>query len=160
VGLLTGGFKCAIPLWLVTKTRLRRADWDEAVAFGFGFGGIEAFLMGVVGVVMAALLVVFPDQIPASVRDSLWKLTSSTIKTAEFEAMISVFAWIAIWALPKLKAGFAGLEQPQEFTRFAQYLEATSGSQTHVGSADGWHGSQRRRNATVEDHDQFQGLGS
>jgi uncharacterized membrane protein YhfC len=170
-GALTGVFECAIPLWLAAKTQLRRADWNQAVAFGIGFGGTEAFLMGLVGLVMALLLVVFPNHIPASARDALlkqfahrslasiplpvvervtamvihclasvlliyavqrrqqrwfwlsfayktavdaftgwallaWKMTSSTMKIAEFEAMVSVFALVAIWALPKLKTGF------------------------------------------------------
>jgi uncharacterized membrane protein YhfC len=175
IGVLTGMFECAVPLLLIAKTRLRQADWNQAVAFGIGFGGIEAFLMGLVGLVVALLLVVFPNQIPVSAREPLlkqfahsslaalplpviervtamvahclasvliiyavrrgqqrwfwlsfayktaidgfagwallaWKLTSSTVKIAEFEAMVSVFALIAIWAMPKLKTGFNRLE--------------------------------------------------
>jgi uncharacterized membrane protein YhfC len=55
------------------KTRLRRTDFDGAVAFGIGFGGIEVFLMGSVALVQTMLLVVFPNHIPAGLRDALLK---------------------------------------------------------------------------------------
>jgi uncharacterized membrane protein YhfC len=72
-GLLTGVFECVIPLLLILKTRLRRADFNGAVAFGLGFGGTEAFLMGTVALVQTMLLVAFPDHIPTGVRDALLK---------------------------------------------------------------------------------------
>jgi hypothetical protein len=72
-GLLTGVFECVIPLLLILKTRLRRADFNGAVAFGIGFGGIEVFLMGSVALVQTMLLVAFPNHIPAEVRDALLK---------------------------------------------------------------------------------------
>jgi hypothetical protein len=49
-----------------------------------------------------------------------WKLTTSTVKTAEFEAMVGVVALVAIWALPKLRDGFQssgtapGGQQPKQ----------------------------------------------
>jgi uncharacterized membrane protein YhfC len=72
-GLLTGLFECVIPLLLILKTRLRRADFNGAVAFGLGFGGTEAFLMGTVALVQTMLLVIFPNHIPTGVRDVLLK---------------------------------------------------------------------------------------
>jgi uncharacterized membrane protein YhfC len=72
-GLLTGVFECVPPLLLILKTRLRRADFNGAVAFGLGFGGAEAFLMGTVALVQTMLLVAFPDHIPTGVRDALLK---------------------------------------------------------------------------------------
>jgi uncharacterized membrane protein YhfC len=72
-GLLTGVFECVIPLLLILKTRLRRADFNGAVAFGIGFGGVEVFLMGSVALVQTMLLVAFPNHIPAGVRDALLK---------------------------------------------------------------------------------------
>jgi uncharacterized membrane protein YhfC len=72
-GLVTGVFECVIPLLLILKTRLRRADFNGAVAFGLGFGGTEAFLMGTVALVQTMLLVAFPNHIPTGVRDALLK---------------------------------------------------------------------------------------
>jgi uncharacterized membrane protein YhfC len=72
-GLLTGVFECVIPLILILKTRLRRTDFNGAVAFGIGFGGIEVFLMGSVALIQTMLLVAFANHIPTGVRDALLK---------------------------------------------------------------------------------------
>ena len=72
-GLLTGLFECVIPLLLILKTRMRRADFNGAVAFGLGFGGTEAFLMGTVALVQTMLLVALSNHIPTGVRDALLK---------------------------------------------------------------------------------------
>ncbi len=80
-GLLTGVFECLPPLLLILKTRLRRADFNGAVAFGIGFGGTEAFLMGTVALVQTMLLVAFPNDIPAGVRDALLKQFARTSVT-------------------------------------------------------------------------------
>jgi uncharacterized membrane protein YhfC len=175
-GLLTGVFECVIPLLLILKTRLRRADFNGAVAFGFDLGGTEAFLMGTVALVQTMLLAAFPNHISTGVRDALlkqfarssvatillsiverasalaahclasvliiyavrtrrqlwfwlsfayktlidtfaawailaWKMPGSTTKTAEFEAVVAIFALIALVTLPRLKAGFIRSEQ-------------------------------------------------
>lgn len=70
-GLLTGVFECGIPLLLILKTRLRRADFSGTVAFGIGFGAPEAFLMGSASLVQTVLVVAFPNHIPPSMRDTL-----------------------------------------------------------------------------------------
>jgi uncharacterized membrane protein YhfC len=36
-------------LLFALRTRLKAADWDEAVTFGIGFGAMEAFLLGLAG---------------------------------------------------------------------------------------------------------------
>jgi uncharacterized membrane protein YhfC len=64
VGALTGVFEVGI-VWLVMRyTRLGRVSWERALAFGIGFGAVEAFLLGLssLGTVLAALVApgVFP----------------------------------------------------------------------------------------------------
>jgi uncharacterized membrane protein YhfC len=64
VGALTGIFEVAI-VWLVMRyTRLGRVSWNRALAFGIGFGAVEALLLGLssLGTVLTALVVpgVFP----------------------------------------------------------------------------------------------------
>jgi uncharacterized membrane protein YhfC len=64
VGALTGVFEVGL-VWLVMRyTRLGRVSWKRALAFGIGFGAVEAFLLGLssLGTVLAALVVpsVFP----------------------------------------------------------------------------------------------------
>jgi uncharacterized membrane protein YhfC len=46
IGLLTGIFECGGVLLLVSKTKLKEMHWIEAIAFGIGFGAIEAMLLG------------------------------------------------------------------------------------------------------------------
>jgi uncharacterized membrane protein YhfC len=70
VGLLTGVFECGIALLFVRRTRLRSAGWDEAVAFGIGFGAVEAFLFGLVFFI-PLIVILFWDQLPADVRENL-----------------------------------------------------------------------------------------
>ncbi len=41
-----GSSEGGITFLFVKRTRLRRASWDEAVAFGVGFGAVEALLLG------------------------------------------------------------------------------------------------------------------
>lgn len=181
VGLLTGVFECAIPLLLISKSRLRRADWNGAVAFGIGFGGVEAVLLGIGALVPIVLLLVAPGHIAVATRNQwvqqlrsdglisivppiieraatlivhilssvlliyavrtrqqrwfwlafayktaidgvagwallAWKAAQSVAKTSVMEVEIVLFAAAALAMLPRLKAGFARLDRPQEST--------------------------------------------
>jgi hypothetical protein len=69
IGLLTGIFECGGVLLIASKTKLKEMHWIEAVAFGIGFGAIEAMLLGLIS--YASLLFVpepslSPLIIPAS----------------------------------------------------------------------------------------------
>ena len=46
VGLRTGLFESGFTYIAGVKTKLKHVTFDEAVAFGLGFGGIEAILLG------------------------------------------------------------------------------------------------------------------
>ena len=47
IGLLTGIFECGIALIFVLKLpTLYQANWEDALAFGIGFGAIEALVLG------------------------------------------------------------------------------------------------------------------
>ncbi len=56
-GLRTGILECGIPYVAVIKTKLSRVTYDEAVAMGLGFGGIEAILLGAYALYSTFLLV-------------------------------------------------------------------------------------------------------
>lgn len=71
VGLLTGVFECGIALIWVFKTRLRRANWDAAVAFGIGFGAIEALVLGLVSFVGTSAAIAFFNVLPADAKAKL-----------------------------------------------------------------------------------------
>jgi uncharacterized membrane protein YhfC len=64
IGLLTGVFECGAALPLVMRTRLRAAGWDQAVAFGIGFGALEAFLIGMVQFLAILAAILIWDQFP------------------------------------------------------------------------------------------------
>jgi uncharacterized membrane protein YhfC len=71
IGLLTGVFECGITWLFVKRTRLKSAYWDEAVAFGIGFGAIEAFLLGCLSFLGLLLVIIFWDQIPDETRTAV-----------------------------------------------------------------------------------------
>ncbi len=61
VGLMTGVFECGVVLLFCLLKRIREADFNEAVGFGIGFGGIEAFLLGLNLFISALLLLIMPN---------------------------------------------------------------------------------------------------
>ncbi len=64
VGALTGIFEVAI-VWLVMRyTRLGRVSWNRALAFGIGFGAVEALLLGVSSLATVLAALVAPGMFP------------------------------------------------------------------------------------------------
>jgi uncharacterized membrane protein YhfC len=65
VGLLTGLTEVAM-VWLVLRyTRLGRVGWERALAFGIGFGALEALLLGLSSFITALVAILSPHIIPA-----------------------------------------------------------------------------------------------
>ena len=74
VGLLTGITE-VLMVWLFLRyTRFGRARWPQVVAFGIGFGAIEALLVGVGALASVALAITIPDKFP---KDALEKVAQS-----------------------------------------------------------------------------------
>ena len=71
IGLLTGIFEVGATWAIVHFTRMRRASADEAMAFGLGFGAIEALLLGVVSVLAIVVAMLFWTKLPESARNVL-----------------------------------------------------------------------------------------
>jgi uncharacterized membrane protein YhfC len=71
VGLLTGVFECGIAFLFVKRTRLKAAEWNEAIAFGIGSGAVEAFLLGLLNFVGIAAAIVFWEVVPEEARTAL-----------------------------------------------------------------------------------------
>lgn len=66
VGALTGIFEVGLVALLLNYTRLGKAAWPRALAFGIGFGAIEALLLGVSSLSsMLAAMVISVAQLPA-----------------------------------------------------------------------------------------------
>jgi len=71
VGVLTGVFEVAIT-WLVLRyTKLGQVTWKRALAFGLGFGALEALLLGITSLVGAATALVAPTTLPLAALERL-----------------------------------------------------------------------------------------
>jgi uncharacterized membrane protein YhfC len=69
VGALTGVFEVGLVALLLNYTRLGKAAWPRAMAFGIGFGAIEALLFGVSSLSsMLAAMVISVAMPPASIE--------------------------------------------------------------------------------------------
>lgn len=102
-GLLESGFTYVAGL----KTKLRNVDFDQAVAFGLGFGGLEAFFIGVQSFLSVLVFIMMPDlinQIPGTYREvvsqqlsqSTWIVFAPMIERA-FTIVIHVFAALLVF---------------------------------------------------------------
>jgi uncharacterized membrane protein YhfC len=74
VGVLTGITEVAL-VWLFLRySQFGRARWPQVVAFGIGFGAIEALLVGLGSLVSVALAMTIPDKLP---KDALEQVAQS-----------------------------------------------------------------------------------
>jgi uncharacterized membrane protein YhfC len=60
VGLRTGLLESGLSYMFVIRSRLMRAGWKEAIAFGVGFGAAEAIFLGLSSFTSILVLVMFP----------------------------------------------------------------------------------------------------
>jgi uncharacterized membrane protein YhfC len=64
VGALTGVFEVTV-VWVVLRyTRLSHVPWERALAFGLGFGALEALLLGAASLLSAVMAIVAPASLP------------------------------------------------------------------------------------------------
>jgi uncharacterized membrane protein YhfC len=71
IGLLTGVFEVGATWIFVRATRIRTASRADANAFGVGFGGVEAALLGLLALALVAVVALFWDRLPAEARTAL-----------------------------------------------------------------------------------------
>jgi len=93
IGLLTGVFECGATLAFAYIKRIRWADYDGVVAFGLGFGAVEAFLVGVASFVMVLVVILIPDKLPEGMLEQVTGGASSllTIPAPIVERIIAIF---------------------------------------------------------------------
>jgi len=93
IGLLTGVFECGATLAFAYIKRIRWADYDGVVAFGLGFGAVEAFLVGVASFVMVLVVILIPDKLPEGMLEQVTGGTSSLliIPAPIVERIIAIF---------------------------------------------------------------------
>lgn len=71
VGALTGVFEVALVWLLLRFTRLGRVAWPRVLAFGIGFGALEALLLALGSLSSVLALVLAPQLVPPSLSASL-----------------------------------------------------------------------------------------
>jgi uncharacterized membrane protein YhfC len=64
IGALTGIFEVGLVWLFVRFSRLKGAGWRQALAFGVGFGAVEAFLLGLVSLGNMAVAATNPALVP------------------------------------------------------------------------------------------------
>ena len=80
IGLLTGIFECGIALAFVLKLPiLNQANWVNALAFGVGFGAVEAFVLGLAALGGVVYYTFCPESIPE--KDwGKWRITPNSLR--------------------------------------------------------------------------------
>jgi uncharacterized membrane protein YhfC len=63
VGLRTGLFESGFSYLAMLKTRLKKMNYKQGVAFGLGFGAIESLFLGVTSFLNILVFIMFPDVI-------------------------------------------------------------------------------------------------
>lgn len=116
VGLRTGLFESGFTYLAVKYTRLSRMDFNEAMALGIGFGGIEAIYVGVLSLLTIATLMaqpglanlIPPEQlavsfIPVPILERLFALFCHVFATmlAVYAVKLNDLRWLALSILFK-----------------------------------------------------------
>ena len=79
IGLITGIFECGIALAFVLKLPiLNQADWVNALAFGVGFGAVEALIVGLASLGHIGYYMFRPESIPEKKREE-FKITPNSL---------------------------------------------------------------------------------
>lgn len=95
VGLLTGVFECGLVLLLTLWPKIRDYDFNNAVAFGAGFGAVEAALLGLASLSAVVAAMAMPDKMPKASMDGFsgngWIVLAPILERA-FAVMLHIFA--------------------------------------------------------------------
>lgn len=71
VGALTGIFEVGVAYLILKNIRWGKASWGQALAFGIGFGVIEALILGFTSLGSAAFAMISPDALPVPTLGNL-----------------------------------------------------------------------------------------
>lgn len=90
VGSLTGIFEAGLAWLILSRTRWGKADWEQALVFGIGFGTVEAFLLGLFGFSSALTALLAPDALPVPTLGSIANNTTLMMGMAPIVERLSV----------------------------------------------------------------------
>jgi uncharacterized membrane protein YhfC len=102
VGVLTGVFEVGL-VWLVMRyTRLGRVPFNRALAFGIGFGAVEALVLGLSSLLTVATAMLAPNTIPPAALQQVAVLNNVLFGLAPiverfFTILIHIFANVLIF---------------------------------------------------------------
>ncbi len=102
VGALTGVFEVLLT-WLVLRyTALGNTGWGRALAFGIGFGAVEALLLGFSSLASVGLALVMPEAVPPLALDQLAQLNNVLFALAPiwerfFTVLIHIFCNVLLF---------------------------------------------------------------
>jgi len=88
VGLLTGITEVGLVWIFLRYTQFGRAHWPRVLAFGIGFGAIEALLLGVASLAAAIVAIMMPEKLPKQALDSLLQGDHLSIQLAPISERI------------------------------------------------------------------------
>ena len=88
LGLLTGVTEVALVWVFLRFTRFGRARWPGVLAFGIGFGEIEAVLLGLSSLVLAVVAMTIPERLPKEVLAPLEHANTLWIQLAPISERI------------------------------------------------------------------------
>lgn len=102
VGLLTGMTEVLLTWLILRYTRLGQVPWGKALAFGIGFGAVEALLLGFSSLATVITALVMPSSIPvltlaqiAAANNPLWGL--APIVERFFTCLIHIFCNVLLF---------------------------------------------------------------
>lgn len=93
IGALTGIFEAGLTYLILRKIRWGKATRDQALAFGIGFGVVEALLLGLSGLVSVFIAIASPDTFPISALGTL--ANNATLVTGSAPVVERLFVILA-----------------------------------------------------------------
>lgn len=113
VGLRTGFFESGFTYLFAIKAKFKKMDFSQAIAFGLGFGGAEAFVLGLISFLNISVLLSFPqliDVLPPGQRVALLEqltLPTITVLAPIIERVFTIFIHIfcALLVIKAVKSG-------------------------------------------------------
>jgi uncharacterized membrane protein YhfC len=102
VGSLTGVFEVVLVWLLVRYTRIGKVTWQKALAFGIGFGAVEALLLGLASTANVLVGLLAPNMVPSDALISLAAannvlLSLAPISERFFTVLIHIFSNVLIF---------------------------------------------------------------
>jgi uncharacterized membrane protein YhfC len=88
LGLLTGVTEVALVWVFLRFTRFGRVRWPRVLAFGIGFGAIEALLLGLSSLVLAVVALTMPERLPKEVLGPLERANNLWMQLAPISERI------------------------------------------------------------------------